>query len=187
MSCYFDDKDKKYPDLVMKILDYFEISNKTYGTINDKSVFQFCSIFSGDNKEVIYQPSIVNRICKRLCECGQLERIGGYGRSGLQDNYLYIIRDKDYYYREKTRLKYYFNCMVYGFEYIYEMYRNLVVPLVWEKDNGDYAVGTGFKYLNGIVTAKHCLEDVSNLQIRGYSAKDLSKSSIYISDKFLIL
>ena len=72
--------------------------------------------------------------------------------------------------------------MIYGFDYIYRMCKNLVVPLVWEKENGDYAVGTGFKYMNGIVTAKHCISDVKNLKIKDYRASDLEEKHVYVSD-----
>ena len=131
---------------------------------------------------MIYHPLIVDRICKRLCDCNVLERIGGRGGYPDYNKYLFVIRDRKKFSAEKQRLKYYFNCMVYGFEYIYDLYRDIVIPLVWEKNDGDYAVGTGFKYLNGIVTAKHCIKDVKNLQIRGYRAKDLEGRPVYISD-----
>lgn len=62
------------------------------------------------------------------------------------------------------------------------MYKGLVVPLVGEDKNGDYAVGTGFKYSNGIVTAKHCVTDVKTLRIKGYRAVDLTGKPVYISD-----
>lgn len=56
------------------------------------------------------------------------------------------------------------------------------MPLLWEKPNRDYAAGTGFKYRGGIVTARHCIEDVSNLQIKGYKASELAQAKIYVSD-----
>lgn len=55
-------------------------------------------------------------------------------------------------------------------------------PLVWDKGNGDYSVGTGFEYRSGIVTAKHCIEDAKNIQIQGYKAKELNGKPIYIFD-----
>lgn len=72
--------------------------------------------------------------------------------------------------------------MVYGFDYIYEMYKDLVVPFVWEKADGSYSAGTGFKFLNGIVTAKHCVTGPKNLSIKGFKSSDLEGKNVYISD-----
>lgn len=181
MNSYYAGYDEKYPDLILTILDYFEISNTASGKLKEKSVLKFCEKYIEENK-LIYQPTVINRICKRLCDCGLMERIGSFGGNGWNDNYLFIIRDQEAFNRERPRLKYYYNCMVYGFDYIYEIYRDLVVPFVWEKGNGDYAAGTGFKFLNGIVTAKHCIKDVKNLQIKGYKAEELEGKPVYISD-----
>ncbi len=180
-NMYFDDYGYKYPNIVMEILEYFDISNSESVAIKDKTVLKFCEQHTADNT-FIYQPTIVNRICKRLCEKSRLECIRNNGDLGLSNNYLFVCKDKDFFKQERERLKYYFNCMVYGFEYIYEIYKGIVIPLVWEKENGDYASGTGFKFLDGIVTAKHCITDVKNLQIQGYNASDLEGKPIYISD-----
>lgn len=177
-NLYFDDYDKKHPDLVLDILEYFDLSN---GRIKDKSVMDFC-IQHFSNGQPQYQPTIVNRICKRLCDCSQLECVCVKGLNGLESNYIINISNRELFKSERDRLKYYYNSMVYGFDYIYNLYGSIVVPLVWEKENGDYSAGTGFKFLNGIVTAKHCIEDVKNLQIKGYKADDLQDKPIYISD-----
>ncbi|MCR5602494.1 MAG: serine protease [Lachnospiraceae bacterium] len=178
---YYNDYDLKYPDLILEILEYFDFQNSDAGEVKDKSVLKFSEQFKEGNT-LIYQPTVVNRICKRLCDCGQLECIRSLGGMGLYDNYLFIVRDRAFFEREKSRLKYYYNSMVYGFEYIYRMYKDIVIPLVWDKGNGDYAAGTGFKFLDGVVTAKHCLTDVTNLQIKGYKASELEGKPIYISE-----
>ena len=69
---YYNDYDIKYPDLILKIMDYFDIQNSSVGKIKDKSVLKFCEQFK-DGNALIYQPTIINRICKRLCDCGQFE------------------------------------------------------------------------------------------------------------------
>ena len=181
MAVYFDDYDKKYPNLIIDILEYFDIQNSKPGAIKDKSVLKFCEQYKNGNS-LLYQPPIINRICKRLCDCRQMECIRSNGGLGLNDNYTFILKDRNFFEEEKGRLVYYFNSMVYGFEYIYEIYKNIVIPLVGEMSNGDYAVGTGFKYHDGIVTAKHCVIDVKNLQIKGYKASDLEGKPIYISE-----
>lgn len=168
--------------MINNILEYFDISNNTPTAIKDKSVLDFCSKFRDEDGSLPIQPTIVNRICKRLCECSQLECIRSSGGLGLYDNYLFILKKPEYYHQNKERLKYYYNCMVYGFDYIYEMYKDLVLPLVWEKPDGDYEAGTAFKYIDGIVTAKHCLTNVSNVQIKGYTAEELEGKPVYISE-----
>ena len=180
-NTYYDDYDKKFPELVLDILEYFDLSNNINGNIKDKSVLKFCMQHLS-NGEPIYQPTIVNRICKRLCDCSHLECVCVKGVNGWDSNYIFLARNRELFKSERNRLKYYYNSMVYGFDYIYDLYKSIVVPLVWEKENGDYSAGTGFKFLNGIVTAKHCIEDVKNLQIKGYKADELQDKPIYISD-----
>lgn len=43
-------------------------------------------------------------------------------------------------------------------------------------------MGTGFKFLDGIITAKHCITDARNLMIKGYNADELSGKNIYIAE-----
>ena len=180
MSYYYDNYEIKYPDIVIEILEYFNIQNKITDAGN-KSISKFCDQFMQEGKYT-YQPTIVSRICKRLCACGQMNCIKEFGALGINDNYLFLPNNPEQMNKQREWLKYYFNSMVYGFEYIYTMYKELVVPIVWERENGDYSAGTGFKYKNGIVTAKHCITDVKNLQIKGYKASDLEGKSVYISD-----
>ena len=179
MLSYFDDYDKRYPDIVIEILEFFTIDNSAYA-VKDKSILKFCE-FHKDGSNYNYQPTIVSRICKRLCERGLMHCVHHDGSLGFNDNYLFLVNSKDFF-NDRELIKYYFNSMVYGFEYIYDLYKSLVVPFVWEKDDGRYSAGTGFKFLNGIVTAKHCITDVNNLQIRGYLASDLEGKKVYISD-----
>ena len=183
MNC-FNDYDKKYPDLVILILDYFSSSNNIVAS-KDRSVSNFSEQYkvSGTNGySYIYQPLIVDRICKKLCECGEMTCIRNDGGAGFNNNYIFFKKDANFFDKNKKKLSYYFNSKVYGFEYIYRTYKNSVIPLVWPKGDGTCAVATGFKFEGGIVTAKHCIEDVNNLQIKGYTAEELKKAKIYISD-----
>lgn len=136
MSEYFDDYDIKYPDLVLKILEYFDIQNTNVGRIMDKSVMKFCEQYKAGNS-IIYQPNIVNRICKRLCDCRHMECVQDVGIMGLKANYMFATKNKNTFEKEKFRLKYILNSEVYGFEYIYRMYKDIVIPLVWDKILGD--------------------------------------------------
>lgn len=181
VSSIFGEYYKKYPNLIMEILDYFSLNNESTKPIEKRSILKFCQFYQ-DNFNVIYQPWIISAICKRLCEKGQMLCLKSFGVMGIEENYLFAINYPERFEKEKTRLQYCYNSMVYGFEYIYELYKNIVVPLVWKKENGDYSTGTGFKFADGIATAKHCITDAGNLQIKGYSAKELKNSLVYISE-----
>lgn len=177
----FDDYDKKYPDLVMEILDYFKIGPGA----RNKSTLDFCTQYgkkNGGGVEPIYQPEIVSRICQKLCKKNILSTLRTGSGLGFNDNYGFVIRDKQYWEQNYKKLRHYYNSLVYGFEYIYCFYKELVIPLVWEKENGDYSAGSGFKFCGGIVTARHCIEDPKHLSIKGFSAAELRKSKIFVSD-----
>ena len=70
------------------------------------------------------------------------------------------------------------------------MYKDIVLPIEVTKINGDLELGSCFIFLNGIVTAKHCLFDnlnrehkniISHVAIKGYANKILNGANIYIS------
>ena len=175
----FNDYDRKYPNLVMDILDYFKIESG----IDNKSVLKFCTMHGkkdGGGVDFVYQPEIVSRICQKLCKKNKLSALRTGSGLGFDDNYVFIIRNKQEWERNYNKLRHYYNSLVYGFEYIYYFYKELVIPLVWEKGNGDYSAGTGFKFCGGIVTARHCIEDPKHLSIKGFSAAELRESQILV-------
>ena len=177
----FYDYDLKYPSLIMDIIEYFDIS---YG-IKDRSVLKFCedtgiSVKGGVN--YIYQPAIINKICQKLCDKNEMSVIRTDGNLGFNNSYGFFIHDREQWNSNREQIQVYFNSLVYGFRYIYNLYKDIVIPLVWEKENGDYSLGTGFKLCGGIVTAKHCIEDPQTLAIKGYSVDELSQSKIYVSE-----
>lgn len=174
----YNDYDLRYPQLIMQIIEYFRLGSG----INKHSILDFCQINCDPiSKEIIYQPAIVNKICQKLCHKNIMSLIKSDGKLGLHNNYMVVIRDESFFETEKKKLELSFNSLVYGFEYIYNLYKNIVVPLVWERNDGTYSAGTGFKMFGGIVTAKHCITDPQNLSIKGYSADELEKSKIYVS------
>lgn len=176
----FYDYDLKYPMLVMDILEYFDIS---YG-MKDTSVLKFCEatgIPVKGGKEYKYQPAIINKICQRLCDKNKMSVLRNDGNLGFNNNYGIFV-DKEMWNSNKKQMQIYFNSLVYGFSYIYNLYKEVVVPIVWEKENGDYSLGTGFKLYGGIVTAKHCITDPKRLAIKGFSVDELTQSKIYVSD-----
>lgn len=171
----FENYDKLYPYLIIDILEYFSLTTD----VNKKSVYDFCM---QGNRISKYEPHIINIICKKLCDKGILGLIRQDNALGLKNNYLFIIKNKDFWRNNREKLRIYYSSIVYGFGYIYDLYKDKVVPIVTKKTNGDYSVGTGFWLYGGIVTAKHCLSDVENLSIKGVSAKELNESRIFISN-----
>ena len=177
----FDDYDKKYPNPIIEILDYFKIGSGA----GEKSIYKFCELHGNKTNGGVlwkYQPEVVSRICQQLCKKNKLSTLRSGSSLGFNDNYGFVIRDQQYWEQNYVKLRHYYNSLVYGFEYIYDFYKELVIPLVWEKCNGDYSAGSGFKFCGGIVTARHCIEDPMHLSIKGFSAAELGKSKIYISD-----
>ena len=160
---------------------------KGRGAISSRSVLNFCDLHKDERNTYLYDPIVVNRICVKLCEKNIMQAIFSAANIGIKNNYLFLPRDNEAFLKSKVLGKSYYNAIVYGFDYIYRLYKEIVVPLIWEKSDGSFAMGTGFKYMDGIVTAKHCIEDANNIMIRGYSKKDFinsqsSECEIYISD-----
>lgn len=188
MSIFYNDYDVLYPDLVYEIIDYFLINNTSNGSIAGRCIFNFCEKYKDEKDNYIYDPLTIRKICDKLCQTSLLTHISYKGGLGLNDQYISVMGDADIFKNHKSVLKYHYNAQVYGFEYIYNLYKEIVVPLVWEKEDGSYAMGTGFKYLDGIITAKHCISDAKNLKIRGYQSEDFvdeksgEKNLIFVSE-----
>ena len=79
----FLDYDIKYPDLILRMLDFFEIRENQ----PDKTVGAFCGSFEVPAGEKKLQPGVVSRICKRMCEKRIMMRSGVHGYDGLLDTY----------------------------------------------------------------------------------------------------
>lgn len=171
----FDDYGIKYPDLVMEILDYFRLGNGAPAT---KSVKDFCERNSL-NGQIIYQPEIVDRICLRLVNAGVMSCLRVNGALGLHNNYGIVISDKNKWKAHYEELKHQYNSIVYGFEYVYSFCKEAVIPIVGKTNNGTLTVATCFEFQDGIVTARHCIEDVKTLAIKGYEAEELKRCKIY--------
>lgn len=172
----FRDYDIKYPDLVLSIIRYFSIGN---GNISKKSVSDFClNSYKTPQGEEIVQPEIVAKICDILCRHGKMSCIKNGTAMGLYNNYGIIFNEPAS--SKLKSVKVYYNSIVYGFEYIYNQYKNSVLPLV--AYSGDkQAMGTCFRILNGIATAKHCLTDGDKVAIKGYRSDMLNQSKVLVS------
>ena len=169
----FRDYDKLYPELVLELMEYFGGP----GSIKNRSLMEFCEKHRTANGDPL-QPEVIDRMCQKLCSKNLMSAIRTGTTLAIQNNYG-IILNHDTWKQTREYLRVYFNSIVYGFEYIYNIFKNIVVPFVWEKDDGMPSIGSGFLFRNGIVTARHCIIDPSNLSIKGYTAEDLNYSRIF--------
>lgn len=173
----FLDYDILYPDLVLDIIDYFSISN---GSINEKSIHHFIHTYPNQKGDIPLQPDVVGKICDRLCEFRFLSSMRKSGGMCLNDSYAYVPRNQKYRIDNPDVFRLMYNSAVYGFEYIYRAYLDLVLPVVVYTDKGE-SLGTCFRIFNGLVTARHCLTDGTQLAIKGYSANRLKNCCVYVS------
>ena len=178
----FRDYDVLFPELVYDIVNYFWVNNVSKKPI-EKSIINYCCS-SHFNPELsdggMIQPDVVFKICENLIIKGVLicTRVG-YDGSGLNSNYLYMTKTPDLFQAKPPEFVFRLNCMAYGFRYIYSAYSKYVLPIVVKKD-GIVSVGTCFRFINGIVTAKHCIE-VDQVSIPGYKSDMLKQCNVYIS------
>ena len=180
----FRDYDIRFPELVYDIVDYFRISNRVKEPAQ-KSVLDYCnnSRFNipAPNREFI-QPDTVHKICELLTKNRVLicTRVGT-STEGFDSNYLFMPRNEDGFLQKHPAVVFRFNCLVYGFRFIYSTYREFVLPVIVKKD-GDISMGTCFRFHSGILTAKHCL-DVDEVCIPGFSSEQLNNCQVLMSEK----
>ena len=180
----FNDYDIKFPELVYDVLDYFRLSN-TSKKVAKKSVGDYCTISQFSNtKEAngeLIQPYVVNLICENLVRKRMITRIkNGEMVDGWDANYIYSPQNGKLFLSKPDAFVFSLNCMAYGFPYIYNAYKNIVLPVIVKNAKGDIEMGTCFRFNTGILTAKHCLtaEEVS---IQGYTADQLKQCPVIIS------
>lgn len=169
------------PDLIMKLMLYFSPKYKDEGgrtlPTNDKSIINFLDRhYKSEQNGYTLNGFDIIKICNILKEKGMLLSARSDGSLGLSNNYISDLKNL----KDSPMQINMLNSIVYGFEYIYEKNKDMVIPLAWDKGNGDSSIGTAFKYRNGIATAKHCLTDVNNLMIKGFTADELNSSHVYI-------
>lgn len=179
----FRNYDQLFPELVYDILHYFWINNRVKKP-NEKSVLNYCET-SRFNTELpkgdIIQPDVVNLICQKMVKNGVLVKTGnGLGMPDLTSNYLYVPKDNTLFDTMDPSILFRFNCMAYGFRYIYGAYRQYVMPIIVRK-KGKITMGTCFKFRNGILTAKHCVE-ADEVAIPGYTSEKLQKCKVVVSE-----
>lgn len=171
-----------YPDLLFDIVNFFSETVNKNGQTAFKDVMSFCNYYHKLNpdKEFI-QPSIISTICDILCENRQLSSMQRSGFDNVQGTY-YCILSQDV--KEKPKLRHTLNkqlsYLVYGFKYIYEDYKQCVLPVEYTDNNGDKSLGTCFLYDGGIATAKHCIEGAKAIAIQGIPKEILKEAKFEI-------
>ncbi len=180
----FRDYDITIPDLVYDIVNYFRASNNIKA-LAKKSILDYCmnSKFSKtpEAKGEIVQPDVVLLICENLVKKRYLNCIKyGAGAMGMDANYIFLCQNDKLFLSKPDAFVFSLNCMAYGFPYIYNAYKNIVLPVIVKNAKGDIEMGTCFRFNTGILTAKHCLtaEEVS---IQGYTADQLKQCPVIIS------
>ncbi|MCR5461607.1 MAG: hypothetical protein K6E87_00925 [bacterium] len=167
----FKDYDVHYPNLVVEILKYFNVSPD----IANKNVMKFCEFYKNKfSLGNILDPDTIFDICNILVEKGNLTRISFGNMMGFDARYICFLKS------DIDSFQFHLNAIVYGFEYIYNYYKenDIVVPIVC-KSGEDYSVGTAFKLLGGIVTARHCIENQTSICIKGYSSSELNEYFVF--------
>lgn len=173
----FDDFDEKYPELIVDLLEHFMVNEG-----KEETVANFChhSKYAQIGKPSI-SPQVIVKICDILCQQNILSVNRRAGVLGLDNSYLYKCIDKDEWKRGRHMRMHYYNSLVYGFTYVYKFYQNKVIPIVSYKTNGEPMMGTAFKFHQGLLTARHCLTDGTQIAIKGYSAEMLNKTIVLTS------
>ena len=187
MVQFFDDYDEKYPDLILQILEYFSITNIPVREKWRKENHDLGPIYDFIRKDNL-QPRTIEKICSKLCQLGYMERLRSSHRLAEFDDFISNVNITDDWKNSdhRKKLAYTFNSMVYGFNYVYNSFKQNVIPLLHDniidentdKTTPETSVGSAFKLPDGIVTAKHCLEKAKAVAIKGFSGAELAQAKI---------
>lgn len=174
----FYDYDIKYPDLIVSILEYFWLDEHT----NDKTVIGFCTNNKYNEGGKSLNPEIILRICDILLNNNILSLNYRGGALGARTSYSFGLRDsKSEWHKYKDMYNHIGSSLVYGFEYIYRYYMDKVIPIIAYGQEDSQSMGSAFKLMQGIVTARHCVENGFKFAIKGYSKQQLENSKVYVS------
>lgn len=171
------DYDIKYPDLVLEIIQFFCLSSERQP---DRTIGQFCGQFKVPQGEMSLQPTIVGRICDRLCEMRKMVCTRRGSSMGLNDAYYSRPQDVEVAKKSPEILCHHLNSYVYGFEYIYRHYKVRTLPMIVKNEERE-EMGSCFRIYDGIATARHCLPDGCSVSIRGYSKAKLKTCPVFVS------
>jgi len=186
---------KKYPELVYDIIMFYANSDiksifakNLHGVNPDlgyKCPLDFCVKNENKYKElddpnVMIQPRIIKKICDILCSNNYLSSFVSALFNNMDDLMVFYhsFRKTDFLKIPKEMCVNLLNNTTYGFKYIYHASRKNVLPIFLRKGDEQF-MGTCFKTINGIITAKHCIEysNPENHQIEPFDAVQIDTLS----------
>ena len=171
-----------FPNLPIELVLYFELETEN-GKMKEKRIIDFISHYSTKySLPEGPQPNPISRICNTLVKYGKMSVLAQGGLDNLDNSYLTHITNKDDFLYHFNKYNEQLSCIAYGFSYMYEAFKKYVVPIKYITHNFDETIGTGFFFLGGIATAKHCLEGARDLSIKGISKEELNSSEILIHE-----
>ena len=202
MRSLYDEYGKRYPELCFDLLCFFCDTAKESEWIKRfkvkasptliKCVMDFVDAYKDIYKTReghMIQPKDVALICKKLAEFNYLSAItfGSINNhDGSFDSYSAGFGRLEKLKPLKDVMIRKLNGIVYGKKYIYENNKQNVLPIFVEgkldKKTGKYDnkqyVGSCVRTMNGIVTAKHCIDGYKEVAIKGMSAEELRDTAI---------
>jgi serine protease Do len=176
------------PEMPYEIVLFFSQSETIDGKFIPKNLLQFCVHYANKFKIKWFpETRVVAKMCDILCDNNQLTVFHRGGYDSIENSY-FVLGDQnlignpnsDSYFKKKL------NYIVYGFRYIYEDFKKYVLPIEYTDSKGDKALGTGFLYANGLITARHCIEGAKQIAIKEIDAADLSKAQFKIPDNKML-
>lgn len=174
-----------YPDIPSEIILFFSENVTVNNKIAPKKINEFCTFYQKKySSRVSPQPRIIVRICEIFCENNRLSNVHRGGIDGMDNSYLGILKDDTIIEIPlfELYLKKHLNYLIYGFKYIYQDYKQYVLPVEYTDKFGNKSLGTCFIYDNGIVTARHCIEGASKISIQSFSKEELAKSEFEVHE-----
>ena len=183
----FEDYPVEYKYLPIEILLFFsEIKEDENQKMIHRTLMDFCSYYKKvyQTKE-LPQPRVVSKVCDILVDEGKMTLLRKTGFDNTENSYLCMFRDKSI--RNKPLIFDLVNnqlsCTIYGFKFIYNYYKDYVLPILHTDQNDDISIGSCFLFRGGILTAKHCIENAKKIAIRGINPADIEHGKFFTLSK----
>lgn len=197
----YDAYGKQYPKLCFDILMFFKDKNietnfkskglhsSFYKCPQDYIMYEAKKRDAPPIEKVKFHPRHLSQICEILYGEGILMRAEAAEFGNSDGKYTFYAADPAHIIniiidfvknKDDSMLAYRLNCIVYGFQYIYDQNKANVLP-IYVKKGDRYDTGSCVRTIYGIITAKHCLQG-DEIQIKGIPAEKLSTAPITTLD-----
>lgn len=177
-----------FPRLPIEIVLFFS-ERPDSGAWKPKAVFEFCQYYKDKyGTSELPQPQVVARICEKLVDVGKLSIHSRSGINSVDNRYFTLLGDESLRHNDDALhfLNLHLGFVAYGFPYIYEYYKPFILPLLFVDSNDNESLGTCFRYQNGIVSARHCLESAKKVAIQGIDAELLQRANFTVHENDLM-